>query len=178
MPESVTIRPRRDHDIPALADALVRVHAVDGYPVEGVADPAGFLRHPHELMSWTAQVGGTPVGQVMLTRATPDDDAARVWHERTGGAFERLAMMVRLFVDPNHRTAGAGRQLITVAVDHACALGLSVAFDVMEKDKAAIRLYERMGALRLDAITHHHSDGLSEPAAVYVASPRPSWPVR
>lgn len=43
----------------------------------------------------------------------------------------------------------------------------------MEKDRAAIRLYERLGAKRIGSITHHHSDGLREPAAVYVAAPLP-----
>lgn len=38
----------------------------------------------------------------------------------------------------------------------------------MEKDRAAIRLYERMGAVRLAAIAHNHSNGRIEPAAVYI----------
>lgn len=173
MPEAITIRQRRDADLPALAAALIRVHAVDGYPVEGVADPEAWLRPPHELMSWTAEEAGTPIGQITLTRATADDDVAQVWHELTGGDIARLAIFARLFVDPDHRTSGIGQRLITAAVGHAHALGLSVAFDVMEKDQAAIRLYERMGARRLGAITHRHSDGLSEPAAVYVAATSP-----
>jgi hypothetical protein len=55
------------------------------------------------------------------------------------------------------------------AAEHAHALSRPVAFDVMAKDRPAIRLYERMGAIPIGAITHHHSDGLSEPAVVYTA---------
>jgi ribosomal protein S18 acetylase RimI-like enzyme len=44
-----------------------------------------------------------------------------------------------------------------------------MAFDVMLKDQAAIRLYEATGCKRLGIIDHHHSDGKTEPAAVYVA---------
>lgn len=165
---TVTTRPRREEDIPALAAVLVRVHNLDGYPVEGVADPEAWLRHDHELQSWTAVEDGQPVGQITLTRAEPDDDAARVWHEHTGGNINSLSIPVRLFVDPNHRGSGAGRRLMEAAVEFSRARGLAVAFDVMLKDRAAIRLYERLGARRAADIVHNYGDGLTEPAAIYV----------
>ncbi len=55
------------------------------------------------------------------------------------------------------------------AHQHATTLGKRLVFDVMLKDEHAIRLYENLGCDRLGLITHHHSDGLEEPAAVYVA---------
>ena len=164
---TVTIRPRREEDIPALAAVLVRVHELDGYPVEGVADPEGWLRHDHEMESWTASQHGKPIGQITLTRAMPDDDASRTWSEHTGGNIDNLAIPVRLFVDPNHRGTGAGQLLMSAAVDHARAHSLAVAFDVMLKDKAAIRLYERLGAKRIARALHHHGDEFLEPAAIY-----------
>lgn len=57
---TLTIRSRRDEDLPDLAAALVRVHALDGYPVEGVADPEAWLRHPNELQSWIAAEDESP----------------------------------------------------------------------------------------------------------------------
>lgn len=162
-----TVRERRDDDLPALAAALVRVHAQDGYPVEGVADPVGWLEHPHALRSWTAVVDGAPVGQVTLTEADPGDDAARTWAERTGGSVVDLAIVVRLFVDPKHRAAGAGRLLMVAVLDCARDIGRSVALDVMAKDRAAIKLYERLGARRLGSVIHRHSEGLTEPATVF-----------
>jgi GNAT superfamily N-acetyltransferase len=165
---TLTIRPRRDEDLPDLAAVLVRVHAQDGYPVEGVADPEGWLRHPNELQSWTAVEDGQPIGQITLTRAVPDDDAARVWQEHTGGDIDGLAIPVRLFVDPDHRGSGAGRLLMEAAVQFAQTQGLAIAFDVMLKDRSAIRLYERLGAERVTDLTHHYGDGLTEPAAVYI----------
>lgn len=51
---------------------------------------------------------------------------------------------------------------------HALDHDLELAFDVMLKDQAAIRLYEQAGCLRIGTFTHHHGDGLAEPAAVYV----------
>jgi ribosomal protein S18 acetylase RimI-like enzyme len=164
---TLAIRPRRNEDLPDLAAALVRVHALDGYPVEGVADPEAWLRHDHELQSWTAVDGDQPIGQVTLTRAVPDDDAARAWQQHTGGDIDCLAIPARLFVDPDHRGSGAGRLLMEAAVDFARTRGLAIAFDVMLKDRAAIRLYERLGAQRVADLTHQYGDGLTEPAAVY-----------
>lgn len=170
-PQHATVRPRADVDLPALAAALVRVHAVDGYPVEGVADPEAWLKHPHELGSWTAELDGQPIGQVTLTTATPGDDAAQLWTQQTSGSADDLAIVVRLFVDPGHRGVGAARLLMIAALNHARSLGRTVVLDVMAKDQAAIRLYERLGGQRLGEITHHHSGDQAEPAIAY-AFPR------
>lgn len=163
----VTIRPRRDADIPALAAVLVRVYDLDRYPVEGVADPEVWLRHSSAIQSWSTVDDGAPIGQITLTRAVPTDDAARAWHEHSGGDIARLAIPVRLFVDPDHRGSGAGKLLMEAALDFARARDLAVAFDVMLKDRAAIRLYERLGAQCLTDITHRYGQGKTEPAAVY-----------
>jgi GNAT superfamily N-acetyltransferase len=163
-----TSRPRREDDLPSLASVLIRVHAVDGYPVEGVGDPEAWLRHPHEIQSWTAAQDGRPIGQVILTRAQPEDDAALAWREYTGGDVDRLAVPARLFVDPDHRGSGAGRLLMETARDFARSRGFAIALDVMLKDRAAIRLYERLGAERITDINHRYGDGLTEPGAVYV----------
>jgi GNAT superfamily N-acetyltransferase len=163
----VVIRPRLEEDLAPLADILIRVHELDGYPVEGVADPEAWLRHPNELQSWTATKDGEPIGQITLTSATPDDDAARVWHDQTGGNIDDLAIPVRLFVDPDHRSSGAGRLLMQAAVDLARGHSLAIAFDVMLKDRSAIRLYERLGAQRVADLVHRYGDGRTEPAVVY-----------
>lgn len=165
---TLTIRPRREEDLPSLASTLVRVHAVDGYPVEGVADPEAWLRHPHEIQSWTAADDDGPIGQVTLTRAQPEDDAAVAWHKYTGGDIERLAIAARLFVDPDHRGSGAGHLLMETARDFARSHGLAIALDVVLKDRAAIRLYERLGAERISDVIHRYGDGLTAAGVVYV----------
>lgn len=132
-----------------------------------MADPEGWLRHPNELQSWTAIEGDERIGQITLTSATPDDDATRAWQEKTGGDIDRLAIPVRLFVDTEHQGSGAGRLLMETAVDYARARGLGIAFDVMLKDRAAIRLYERLGAERVADLTHHYGQDRPERAAVY-----------
>ncbi|MCO7193637.1 GNAT family N-acetyltransferase [Pseudonocardia sp. McavD-2-B] len=162
-----TVRERQDGDLAVLAAVLKRVHAHDGYPVEGVADPRAWLEHPHEIQSWTALVDDVPVGQVTLTEAHSEDDAARAWIERTGGTVTDIAVMARLFLDPDHRGAGLAGFLILALRHHAQLIGRTVVFDVMAKDTAAIHLYDRFGAEQIAEVTHRFGDGHAEPALVY-----------
>ncbi|MGN6131937.1 MAG: GNAT family N-acetyltransferase [Nocardioidaceae bacterium] len=166
---NVEIRPREAADIPALAQVLVRVHAKDGYPVEGVAEPDAWLSPARELAAWTALFDGRPIGHMSLTQADETDEAAVLWQKATGGDLDRLAIPVRLFVDPPHRQRGAGKLLMLAAHDYASRHHYEMAFDVMLKDEDAIRLYEALGCRRLGLSTHRHGDGLAEPSAVYVA---------
>lgn len=170
---SVVIRLRDANDLPELARVLVRVHDRDGYPVEGVADPESWLTPPRELAAWTALLDERPIGQISLARAADDDDAAILWQRATGDDIRRLVIPVRLFLDPPHRRLGAGAQLMLAAHNYATSHGLAMAFDVMLKDQAAIQLYEAAGCEQLGTIEHHHSDGKTEPAVVYVAPAEP-----
>lgn len=166
---TVTVRTRRPGDLQALGEVLRRVHALDGYPVEGVADPRAWLLPPRELTAWTAEYDGAPIGHASLTAADTADDAAAMWQRSTGKAVANVAIPVRLFVDPAHRRRGAGLLLMRAAQTYAGRHGLTLVFDVMLKDRDAIRLYEGLGCTRLGTIEHRHGDGQVEPAAVYVA---------
>src|SRR5262245_7276361 len=163
----VVVRRRKNDDLAELARVLTRVYAQDGYPVEGVANPRAWLTPPREIAAWTALAPGGPIGQISLTRPADDDDAAILWQRTTGGDISQLVIHVRLFVDPQHRRLGAGAKLMVAAQKYAMVHDLAMAFDVMLKDQAAIQLYEAAGSKRLGIIDHHHSDGQTEPAAVY-----------
>lgn len=165
---TLEIRPRDPKDLGALAEILVRVHAIDGYPVEGVADPLAWLTPPRQIAAWTALLDGCPVGQAALTQADTKDDVARVWHEHTGQAIVDLAIPVRLFIDPVGRNYGAASHLLQEIRTYARHLDLELAFDVMLKDAAAIRLYEALGCVRIGTLDHVHGTGQVEPAAVYI----------
>lgn len=162
------IRPRTEEDIPALADVLVRVHAQDGYPVEGVADPAGWLRSDRTLGAWVAEMESSPVGQVMLTEPGEGDEAARLLSQHEGIPLDRLAVICRLFVDPDARGNRVSSALIDAAVSAAETNGRRVALDVMLKDQAAIAIYRRTGWRFLGKFNHAFLGG-SEPAvALYL----------
>ncbi|BBZ56050.1 Acetyltransferase (GNAT) family [Mycobacteroides abscessus] len=163
----VVIRRRCQADLAALADVLVRVHARDGYPVEGVDNPEAWIAPPAELAAWVAVYGAEVIGHVALANARDTDDAAMLWQRATGGQISRLAILARLFVDPRYRNVGAGSLLMKAARAFADEHDLAVAFDVMLKDRDAIRLYEKLGYQRLGTVGHEHSGGKAEAAAVY-----------
>lgn len=162
------VRPRQQGDLEDLADILVRVHARDGYPVEGVADPVAWLSAPRQIAAWTALVDGRPVGQTVLTKASDTDGVAQIWHDHSGGNVEDLAIPARLFIDPVARSKGAASRLLQEIRTYARHLDLALAFDVMLKDSAAIRLYEALGCTKIGTLDHVHGSGQVEPAAVYI----------
>ena len=164
------IRERRDDDIPALAAALVEVHRLDGYPVEGVESPEAWLRLDNLLGAWTAEIDGRPVGHVALTEPGPGDDAARLWSEQTGAPLDTIAVVARMFVAPSGRGHALGRRLTQAAMSAAEHADRRAVLDVMHKDHAAIHTYESLGWKRFADLEHvHHVDQI-EPGSAYVAS--------
>ncbi len=113
----------------------------------------------------------------VLAGRRAEDDAARIWQQHIGQDIDHLAIPARLFVDSDHRHQRAGLFLLHEVQAHARHRQLAIAFDVMLKDHAAIRLYETLGCVRIGTITHAHSQGQAEPAAVY-ATPRLGTPPR
>ncbi|MGL5828731.1 MAG: GNAT family N-acetyltransferase, partial [Angustibacter sp.] len=160
-----TIRPRTDDDLPALARVLVKVHATDGYPVEGVDDPLAWLDLPNAIGAWTAELNGQPVGHVALTKPGRSDEAPRLFAEQHGP--EPTAVLGRLFVSPSARGQGLAEHLTRTAMNGAADANRWPVLDVMQKDVAAIRLYRRLGWSLLGAFPHSHN-GSAEPALALV----------
>lgn len=167
MSTSAVIRERRDDDLASAGRALVRVHEANGYPVEGVSDPVGWLTPATLINAWVAELDGRVVGHVSLA-AGDGEDAAKLWRKQSGSE-ESLAALERLFVAPEARGQGLGDRLVQVAMEEADRLGLRLVLDVMTKDQAAIRLYERLGWIRIGEISHGVPDGSTVPAFGYVA---------
>lgn len=173
MTPPVTIRTRDGaHDINRAALALVEVHGSDGYPVEGVADPHGWLTGGHVLQAWVADLDGDVVGHVAISEPRDDDAAAQMWVNTPEGAATHPAVLNRLFVTKRARGYAIGTQLLQTATEYAEAMGRRLVLDVMTKDTAAIRLYERLGWRRLGVTEHDSGHGLV-PAFCYVG-PAPS----
>ncbi|MBD0843273.1 GNAT family N-acetyltransferase [Streptomyces sp. TRM68416] len=166
--QTSAIRPRTDDDIAEAATALVAVHATDGYPVEGVDDPEAWLTPPDLLGAWVAVLDQQVVGHVALSRPH-GEDAVRLYVEQSQEPETRVAVLARLFVHPEARGHSLGEQLVREATQHAYGQGLRLVGDVMTKDKAAIRLYERLGCQIIGSTMHTYGNGEEIPAVCFVA---------
>lgn len=162
------IRPRTDDDLAACAEVLVEVHGVDGYPVEGVADPVAWLTPPALLHAWVATLDHHPVGHVALSEPQPGDDAAHLWHEQSGEPLHQLGVLGRLFVSPSARGHAFGRRLVEAVAAECDRISRRPVLDVMAKDSAAIHLYERLGWHRIGSTTHRFGDHQTTDAYCYV----------
>ena len=148
--EPPRIRARTAADLERCARVLARVHEADGYPHHWPPDPARWLVPRGLLGAWVA-VAEAPeaiAGHVVLCAATAEASAA-VWSGATGLAPERLAAVTRLFVAPESRGLGLGRRLFETACAEAAGRGLRPALDVVETNRSAIALYERLGWQRV-----------------------------
>ncbi|MEU6563265.1 GNAT family N-acetyltransferase [Nocardia nova] len=147
------------------------MHERDGYPVEGVADPLFWLSPTGLINAWVATNSASAVGHSLITAPKPTDDAAALWIEQSHEPASSIAVLGRLFVGPEGRNRGAGEQLTRAAMDYGAERNLRLVLDVMEKDKAAIRLYERLGWLNIGSTRHKFGIGQETSAQCYVSPP-------
>ena len=171
-PPAARVRERTPDDLAGAAAALVEVHAGDGYPVEGVDDPVAWLTGPTLLRAWVLDLGHRIGGHVSISTPKPDDAAAAMWRTTEQGADEETAVLGRLFVVAAARRRRAGEQLMNAAQTYATTNGLRLVLDVMAKDAAAIKLYERLGWRRIGMTDHDDGHGDAVPAYCYTSP----WP--
>ncbi|GAB2484336.1 GNAT family N-acetyltransferase [Nocardiopsis aegyptia] len=169
MSDKVEIRPREEQDLDACARLLVEVHERDGYPVEGVADPRKWLELDGSGRAWVALAEGAVAGHVSLTR-TSSDDAVKLWKAQNSDRQRPVASVGRLFVSPAVRGRGAALALMRRAMEFGREQGWQLVLDVMEKDQAAMRLYERLGWVCIGTIVHRFGEGQEIPGRAYALS--------
>lgn len=160
MDEPWTIRPRRDDDVPGVADLLRATHRSDGYPVVIPADLEAWAVGRDGLAAWVAvDRTGAVVGHVTLT--DPDDGPATAqWLAATGGTAADLGVIRRLVVAAEAQRTGLGSRLLRTAVDDAHRRGRRPVLDMSDNLRAAPRLYARHGFTPVDAydldVAGHH----------------------
>ncbi|SED90959.1 Ribosomal protein S18 acetylase RimI [Streptomyces sp. 3213] len=162
------VRPFEDADLSGAASALVEVHETDGYPVEGVSSPERWLRSEDVMAAWVAEVRGKIVGHVAVMKPH-GEDAVSMWVEKSGDDEQSVAVLARLFVVKEARKNATGEKLMIAAMDHAISQHIRLVLDVMTKDHAAIRLYERLGWIKIGEAAHQYGDGQQIDAVCYVA---------
>lgn len=161
------VRPRTDADLEPSAAVLRAVRASDGYPVRWPADPAAWLAPSGTLAAWVAETddagaGRRVVGHALLRHAD-GTSAADLLAAAAGVGVERVALVSRLFVDPSARRCGAGRALLEAVRAEASARGLVLGLDVVDKDRAAIAMYERAGWRRVGTLACDWLPGPDQP---------------
>ncbi|MGW7208694.1 GNAT family N-acetyltransferase [Streptomyces sp. NPDC054837] len=166
--ESVIVRPFEDSDLADAAAALIDVHATDGYPVEGVEQPEAWLRSADVIAAWVGELDGAVVGHVAIMRPH-DEDAVSLWMQQSGDKKDQIAVLARLFVVKSARKHAAGERLMQAAMSYGSEHRLRLVLDVMTKDSAAIRLYERLGWREIGRAPHQYGNGQSIDAVCYVA---------
>jgi len=77
----IHVRTRTAADLKTCGAILRRVHELDGYPVEGVADTDAWLNPPTLIKAWVAMLDHQIVGHSLLTSPTEHDEAARLWQD-------------------------------------------------------------------------------------------------
>jgi ribosomal protein S18 acetylase RimI-like enzyme len=150
------VRTRSAHDLSQCVRILEALHRTDGYPISWPEDPAGWLSPTGTLAAWVAEVGDRIAGHVAL-RATAADAGAAAWSEATGLPPDGLGSITRLFVSRHDRGAGFGGALLETACAESAARGLKPVLDVTDKDRGAIRVYERRGCRRVDSEPWAHA---------------------
>ncbi|MEU5163517.1 GNAT family N-acetyltransferase [Streptomyces sp. NPDC020875] len=165
---AAAVRPFEEDDLPGAASALVEVHRSDGYPVEGVEDPRAWVRSDGVVAAWVAEAEGRIVGHVAVMRPQ-GEDAVSIWIEQSGDDLSGIAVLARLFVVQFARKYALGRTLTEAAMAYGRDHGLRLVLDVMSKDTAAIRLYERLGWRKIGETAHTFGSGQTITALCYVA---------
>ncbi|MDX3364061.1 GNAT family N-acetyltransferase [Streptomyces sp. ME02-6978.2a] len=165
---ALIVRPFSDDDLAGAATALIEVHHTDGYPVEGVEDPEAWIKSDAVLAAWVAEGDGRVMGHVAVMK--PQGEAAvRLWTKQSGDNDDHVGVLARLFVVKEARKQAAGQRLMDAAMTYARAHDRRLVLDVMTKDAAAIRLYERLGWRKIGETLHHFGNGRTLPAVCYVA---------
>ena len=94
-----------------------------------------------------------------------DEAAVRLWKKKSG---QQVHVLARLFVIPAARGNRLGAKLTEAAMQWAQERDYRLVLDVMEKDQAAIRVYENLNWSFLGEI-QHQIDTKKVPARAYVA---------
>jgi GNAT superfamily N-acetyltransferase len=146
-PAGCFIRLRQTEDLDACVRVLAEVHAADRYPLIWPRDPRDWLTPKGLLAAWVASEGDRLLGHVALRE--PERDGAAIWSTASGLPPASIAAVSALFVAPEARGRGLGAALLNHVQREARSRGRHAALEVLERDEAAIALYERSGWMRV-----------------------------
>lgn len=167
-PEATTIRAREPSDIPVLINILQAVYDLTAYPVDGPASFPARFTSPNALHSLVATYNGEIAGHAEVQDASKHPPVIT----ESLQPISDYAAFVSLFVDPKIQGKGIGARLVEEAVAWGKGEGKRLVLIVLEKDEAAIRMYERMGWEKGNEYPYETKDGRKYQATMYIS---PKW---
>jgi GNAT superfamily N-acetyltransferase len=165
------VRERIDADLDDCVRLARVVHEVDRYPMFLRDDLRRFIEAPDALAAWVAEQDGEIIGHVAL-RSRSSTTVVAMASEALELPADRLGVVARLLVSPEHRRHGIARSLLEVACREAYSRGLRPILDVVTHQQAAIALYEKCGWTRAGQVTSRYGDDVVLDEFVYLG-PRP-----
>ena len=168
---SMPVREGTEADLDDCVRLARVVHELDRYPVFLPADLRRFITAPDALAAWVAELDGQIIGHVAL-RSNSSAAVVAMASEALKLPADRLGVVARLLVSPQHRRRGTGRSLLEVASKQAHARGLWPILDVVTHQKGAIALYDKCGWTRAGQVTSRYGDDVVLEELVYLG-PRP-----
>lgn len=144
---TVTLRPRRASDLPALVDVLGRQQPHSRYPFRWPwpgGDVSEFIVRDGEEATWVAELDGRVVGHAAILTITDDSPRTRAWYAATGRDAAGLACVSVLFVDIDLLGTGVGGTLLDAAVAWGRERGRIPVLDVLDHGRA-VAVYRRRG---------------------------------
>ncbi|KAH7075928.1 acyl-CoA N-acyltransferase [Paraphoma chrysanthemicola] len=167
-PRAVLVRPRESSDVSTLMQILNNVYNLTRYPVDGPPSFPARFSSPKALYSFVAIYNDGIAGHAELQPAAvlnPIVKQSLVSH----GPIESFATLVTLFVDPKIQSKGIGARLVEEALAWGRREGKRLALIVLDKDFAAIRMYEKMGWQRDIEYFYETGQGVRYKAFSYIA---------
>lgn len=161
------IRPRAEEDLDGCVACLKHVYAQDRYPVQGVADTEAFLNDSAIQQAWVVESNGKITGHVAVSTAMDSDISVALYWQKQPEA--KIAVLERLFVDPDSRGSGVAARLIAQAVAWADERVIRLVLFALEKDRDAARLYERLGWTHFGTQTYRYGDGQQMDAHCFIS---------
>jgi GNAT superfamily N-acetyltransferase len=155
---------------------MAETHALNGYPMRWPVHPPSWLEVSGTLAAMVGELDGVVVAHGLIRRAE-GTTAAHSLASASGRQVADIAMVSRLFVVPSARRHGVGGQLLDALMHAAAERDVVLGLDVVDKDVAAIAMYERTGwrrvaTVRCDWAPHRQMYCYLAPARSVVASPR------
>lgn len=162
----IEIRPRTEKDFRPVSIILEHVFNKTGYPVglKGIEDALSFLRLRNETaitddyvlvdgdlvighMSVVKSPTTYPLQDTEIYESSTNDESrwSSVLKVQDNSYVFNCLCLRTFFVDPQHQGKRFGEKLLQHAMYVAERMGKLIVLDVIEKDTAAVALYEKLG---------------------------------